>query len=170
MKKIAMIIAKEIFRDEELLVPKEIFEKGGLSVTVASSTLGECFGKLGAVVRPDCLYSDLDANDYDAIMFVGGAGAAEYFDNALAHCLADAFYKKGKITSAICAAPTILARAGILAGKKATAYPDYKEDIVAGGSEYINDEVVVDGCVVTGNGPDAAGAFGRKIVELLNDE
>ena len=76
-KKILAIIASSDFRDEELLVPKGIFEKEGFSVTIASSSLDTSIGMLGAEVKPQLLIEDVSADDYDAIIFVGGGGASE---------------------------------------------------------------------------------------------
>jgi protease I len=81
--------------------------------------------------------------------------------------LARDFYDSGKIVAAICLAPAILAKAGLLSGVKATCTPDEEENLVAGGAEYTGAPVEVDGKIVTGSGPDAARRFGEKIVELL---
>ncbi len=117
-KHILMIIARNGFRDEELFEPKELFEKLGARVTVASSRAGECKGMLGAVVRAEKALGDVDANDFDAVVFVGGVGAKELFDHERAHELA----RGAKVLGAICLAPAILARAGVLKDKAATAY------------------------------------------------
>ena len=74
-KKVVMIIAEKNFRDEELLEPKKILEEEGASVTVASTTLRTATGMFGAKATPDILLSELKMDEYDAIIFVGGAGA-----------------------------------------------------------------------------------------------
>src|SRR3989338_8029228 len=159
MKKIAMIIAKSNFRDEELLVPKQIFEENGNRVTVASSRIGVCVGKLGAKVTSDTLYTSLSPKDYDAVVFIGGGGCSEYFDDQQAHNLANDFYKSQKVVAAVCAAPTILARAGLPKNRKATSFESEKENVIKGGATYVDKPVVTDGRLITGNGPGAAEDF-----------
>jgi protease I len=80
--------------------------------------------------------------------------------------LAKEFNKDGKVVSAICIAPSILANAGILNGKKATSFPSQRNNINAVGT-YTGTPVEVDGKIITGNGPQAAKDFGKKIAEAL---
>ncbi|HQA04190.1 MAG TPA: DJ-1/PfpI family protein, partial [Thermodesulfovibrio thiophilus] len=77
-KKVLMIIASQNFRDEEFLTPKQIFEKAGFNVIVASSSLNTAKGTLGATVKPDILIKDVNVKTFDAVVFVGGPGAEEY--------------------------------------------------------------------------------------------
>ena len=106
-KKVVMIIARKNFRDEELLKPKQILESEGAEVTVASSTLGTVVGMLGARAESNMLFTDINVADYDAIIFVGGMGASEYWDNATAHKIAQEAIAQGKVLGAICIAPDI---------------------------------------------------------------
>lgn len=167
MAKIAMIIARENFRDEEYLYPKEEFEKNGHEVLTASSTTKECKGRFGAVVTPDIHYAELTADDFDALVFVGGGGASEYFDTPVAHGLARQTYREGKVVAAICIAPVILSRAGLLSGKKATVFSDGESDLVKGGAFYTGEAVETDGLIVTANGPDASRDFAQAIMKKL---
>ena len=75
--------------------------------------------------------------------------------------------EKGKLIAAICAAPTVLAHAGILKGKKATVYPGMEDQIRDAGAEFLDDLVVVDGNIVTSRGPSTAMLFGWKLSEIL---
>ena len=167
MKRILMIIAQKIFRDEELLEPKKIFEESGQAVTIASVEKGACLGKLGARVEADIRLSDVKGEDYDAVVFVGGSGSEEYFDDLTAHKIAREFHKKNKIVGAICAAPTILARAGLLDRKNATSYIDQKENITRCGAFYKDQAIVVDGNIITGNGPMASIEFANAILKNI---
>ena len=166
-KKILMVIAKSRFRDEEYREPRKVLENEGASITVASSSRDIAIGMLGAKVKPDVLLGDVKEADYDGIVFVGGGGAAEYFDSPVAHKLAQSFFGRGKLTSAICIAPATLANAGVLAGKKATSFPSSLPILKAKGAVLSNGTVVVDGTVVTAVGPEAAKSFGEKLVEVL---
>lgn len=166
-KNILIIIASNNFRDEEYNHPREIFEVEGATVTVASTTKKEVTGMLGMKVTPDILISEVNIDDYDAVVFVGGSGANEYWEDKKAHEIAKEAYSKGKVIGAICISPVTLARAGLLKDKKVTVYPSEIENIKKEGAIYTGNSVEVDGKIVTGDGPSAAKEFGKKIVELL---
>lgn len=165
-KKILMVIAPVDFRDEEYFETRKILEDQGNDITVANSTGQPSKSMFGKVVKPDKALYNVNAKDFDAIVFVGGSGTSVYFDNQHALNLAREFSKSGKIVAAICMAPSILANAGILDGKRATAFPSEKDNISAVGT-YTGKLVEVDGKIITGNGPQAAKEFGKKIVESL---
>ncbi len=168
-KKAVMIIAERNFRDEELLKPKEILEKRGVKVTVASTSLNVAKGMLGARVKPDILVKEIKVDDYDAIIFVGGSGASQYWNDPLAHNITKEAVKKNKILCAICIAPVTLANAGVLSGKKATVWPSEKGKLEAKGASYTGNPVQVEGKIITAEGPQAAEEFGRSIVEALSN-
>jgi protease I len=163
-----MVIAQENFRDEELAEPKAVLQRNGVSVTVASAEKRTAVGKLGAVVQPDAALADINAGDFDAVVFVGGGGAEQYFDDPAALGLAGAAFDAGKVVAAICIAPVILARAGLLKGKRATVFPDGSDAISAGGAQYTGRPVEVDGKIITANGPESAEAFGMALVKALS--
>ena len=169
-KKILMVIAPKDFRDEELKTPKEIFEANGAAVTVAGITKDNAKGILGAEITPDVEIAHADAGDYNAVIFVGGPGAQEHlWDNKDAQKLARESNKKGNITGAICLAPVVLARAGVLEGKEAAVFKsdDTKAEFESSKVKYTKKTVAVSGKIVTANGPEAAKAFALKIVEMM---
>lgn len=168
-KKAVMIIACKDFRDEELAEPKKILEEAGVDVTVASTSAEGCKGMLGAQVTPDTLVGDLDADEFDMAVFVGGSGSAAYYKDETVLTFAREADDEGLVIGAICLAPGILAKAGILEGLKVTSYDakEAKKALEEGGATWTGDKVTVDGVVVTGNGPDAAKEFGEKLVEVL---
>jgi len=164
---VVMIIAHHNFRDEELFVTKEILEKHGVKVTVASSALTPAKGMLGGVYKPDLLFQNIKIDDYDAIIFVGGMGATEYWDNEIAHRLAQEAFKKGKVVAAICIAPVTLAKAGLLKGKKATVWSSEAGQLESAGAIYTGKPVEKDGLIITANGPWSAQAFAESILAAL---
>ncbi|MFH0948581.1 MAG: DJ-1/PfpI family protein [Elusimicrobiota bacterium] len=168
--KVVMIIAKNEFRDEEYLQPKEILTKSKVEVVTVSSSTGTAKGMLGAIVNVDITINEVDAKNYDAVIFIGGGGASEYFDNKQAHKIAVDTINNKKILAAICIAPVTLAKAGVLKGKKATVFPSGLgiDEIKKYGGTYTGKKVEVDGNIVTAYGPEAAKQFGEKILELLN--
>lgn len=157
-----MIIASLNFRDEEFKVPKDIFEKNGYSITVVSGSLSLSVGMLGMKVRPDITLDKVKVDDFDAVVFIGGSGSAEYFTNELAHKIAKDAVAKGKTLGAICLAPVILANAGLLKGKKATC--NDPESIIKKGADYTGRSVEQDGKIITGIGPEAAKEFAETIL------
>ena len=167
MPTVALVIAERVFRDEEYLVPKEILEVRGIKVITASTTTDWAEGKLGARVQPDCLVSELNTDELDGLAFIGGGGASQYFDDPVAHKLARTMLSAEKPLAAICIAPVILARAGVLQGKHATVYIDGESDLQRMGAEVTSNPVEQDGWVLTGNGPEAAAAFGEVLTEMV---
>ena len=166
-KKAVLIIAKEIFRDEELFDTQKALEAAGVQTVVASSKLGTCKGKLGTTAEATMLVSDISADDFDAIVYVGGGGSAEYFDNPDALALAKDAAAKGKIVAAICIAPRTLANAGLLKGVKATCFESERDALIQLGADFQDVPVARDGNIVTGSGPHAAAEFGRTIAQAL---
>lgn len=168
MKKVVFIIPPKDFRDAELLAPKRILETAGVEVEIASNIVGKVVGADGARVQATKLAKDLDPSDFAGVVFVGGPGMVDYSQDTDFIAVAKRFFQAGKITAAICAAPAILANAGILSTKKATAWSGVRKNLTRNGAVWSNDPVVVDGQIVTANGPDAAAEFGEKLLNLLN--
>jgi protease I len=166
-KRAVFVVAFRNFRDEELLEPKAALEAEGAKVLVASSALGTAEGMLGARVAPDLLYTAVRVDDLDALVFIGGEGAAEYWDDRAAHKLAREAQAKGKVLGAICFAPSTLANAGLLEGRKATCYSTRKGHLQSRGAIVTGEPATRDGRLVTGEGPAAAKAFGAALVEAL---
>jgi len=167
-KKVLMIIASQNFRDEEYLEPRQIFESHGMEVVTASSKTGELAGMMGATATAGSEIGDVNVSDFDAVVFVGGTGAAEYFDNARAHAIATEAHESGKVLAAICIAPSILANAGVLQGRQATAYSSEQQNLESHGATYTGKSVTRDGSIITANGPGAATGFGNAIVHALS--
>lgn len=166
-KRVLMIIASKDFRDEEYQKPRALLEQAGVRVSVASSSLREATGMLGLKVRPDLLLEDARVEEFDAVIFVGGLGSTEYWDNPTAHALARKAYGAGKPTTAICLAPMTLANAGLLKGKRATIWSDAAQEFKTKGVVYTAQAVERDGQLITGSGPTAAEEFGKALVEAL---
>ncbi|TET84568.1 MAG: DJ-1/PfpI family protein [Candidatus Nealsonbacteria bacterium] len=174
-KKIAIIIAHRNFRDEEYFVPKEILEGAGTEVKTASNQMGRALGADGGETEVNLLISEINMADFDVVVFIGGPGCLENLDNENSYKLAEEAVSQNKILASICISPIILAKAGVLAGKKATVWssPMDKSSVKIlreNGAIYQDELVVVDGKIITGNGPTAAKKFGEEIVEALTRE
>jgi protease I len=162
-----MIIAPIDFRDEEYFEPKAILEKAGHHVTTASTKIGKITGSRGGIAESTMLLSNVNADSFDAVIFVGGQGSYIFDENPQALNIAKVFYNNNKLTTAICHAPIILAKSGVLKAKKATVFPGDSGELTNLGVNYLANQVVIDGNIVTANGPDAATEFGNTIVDIL---
>lgn len=167
MKTALLVIAQEIFRDEEYAEPKRVLESAGMTVVTASVSAGQATGKLGMRAEAGMSVHDALEGDWDAVAFIGGAGAAVFFDDPEAHLLARQTVRSGAVLGAICIAPSTLARAGLLDGVRATAFPSQEADLRAHGAVWTADPVAIDGTIVTANGPQSAEQFGVSIAQLL---
>ncbi len=166
-KKILMVVAPGNFRDEELKEPMGVFTRSGAEVTIASKGVTRATGMFGAEIKVDKNLEEVSAEEYDAVIFVGGSGAEVYFDDSRAHELAADALKGGKIVSAICIAPSTLANAGLLKGKKVTSFSSEKKNLKRKGADYTGAAVERDGRIITGRGPEAAEEFGNVVASAL---
>jgi len=174
-KSIVMIIAFRNFRDSEYFVPKEILEAAGAEVKTASNKKGTAIGADGGDTEVDLLVSEINSVDFDAVIFVGGPGALDALDNEDSYELARETVSQDKVLASICISPVILAKAGVLKGKKATVWSSALDrspvkTLQNYGAIYQDQLVVVDGKIITANGPGAAEEFGEAIVKLLTKE
>lgn len=161
--KIVMIIAPENFRDEEYFHPREILEKADIKVKVASTREIAVSGIEKIEVKTDMLIEEI-GSDFDGIVFVGGGGAQVYFNNEKVIQLIRSYFKAEKIVAAICIAPAILGRAGILKGKNVTSWDGIIDDLISFGANHTGHDVEIDGKIITANGPMAGYKFGEAIV------
>jgi protease I len=166
-KKVLMVIAPENFRDEEYREPRRILEEKGCAVTVASTHTREAKGMLGLKVTPDTTIDAVDPAQFDMVVFVGGYGAEHYYNHRRAHEIASATAKAGRPLAAICVAPTILANAGVLKGRKATVWESQSKALTAGGATYTGRNVERDGLIITADGPSSAVPFGEELARAL---
>jgi len=158
------IVPRESFRDEELFVTRDELERAGWVCTIASRAVGVCEGMRGGRVLATVALSQLDGAAYDAVIFVGGNGARSFFDEEDAHRVARRAAAGIGVLAAICIAPGILARAGVLSGRHAAVHASEAKALLAAGAFVPPTSVVVDGKLVTADGPHAAHDFAMAIV------
>jgi len=170
--KILIAVAPEKFRDEELAVPVANFRKAGIAFDIASTCRGSCLGMLGAKTTATLTFEEVDPNQYGGLVIIGGSGSQTYlWNNARILYLVKHFNESRKIVAAICLAPVVLARAGVLKGKKATYFesPDSTREMKSGGAVLVKKPVVVDGYIITANGPSAAQEFADSILRKVTE-
>ncbi len=169
---VLFIIAQEGFQDDEYGVPKKILEDDGIRVVTATITTDKAVGKYGLEVMPDVAVRDVDPKNFSMIVMIGGPGAPVLADYPEVLTLLQAAAKDNMRIGAICIAPTVLAKAGILQGRKATVWHSIVDrepiDILEeNGAAFVDDPVVMDGNIITGNGPDAAQEFGEAVLRMI---
>jgi len=171
MAKVLMVVAQQGFRDEELLVTKEVLKAERHDIKIASLTRGKAKGMLGAEVVPDLAAHEANPDFFDAVVIVGGQGAVKLAESPDVIRLVQGAFAKGKVLAAICIGPVTLARAGVLSGKRATVFKsaDCVRALKEGGALYTGEDVAVDEKLVTACGPHVAGEFGRKLCEMLKE-
>lgn len=166
-KKVVMVVPLKDFWDIELTKVKEIFEQNGLMVTIASSTLKEATGMFGTKIKPDVVLSKVRGALYDAIVFVGGEGAIQYWDDPHAHRLVKAAFKEGKVLGAISIAPITLANTKVLKGRRATVWSTLGKRLEGSGAIYTGNPLEVDGNIVTADSYEAAEEFAKTILSMI---
>ena len=168
--KILIAVAPEKFRDEELAMPVAAFQKAGIAFDIASTRCGPCTGMLGAKTTATLTFEEIDPKPYGGLVIIGGSGSQTHlWNDDLLLQLAKYFHESRKIVAAICLAPVVLAHAGILKGKKATCYesPVSVREMKSGGAVLVNKPVVVDGRIITANGPSASQEFADAILRTI---
>ena len=168
VKSVLMVIAPNDFRDEEFKAPYDLFTESGMKVTIASTATRPAKGMRGMVVKPEIELEQVVPDSFDALVVVGGSGAQVLWDNTTLHRIVRNFNNAKKIIAAICIAPVVLARAGILKDTKATVSSSVKDEITKEGSLYTGANVEISGHIITGSGPQAAKDFARAIFNKLS--
>lgn len=165
MAKVAVILA-DGFEEVEAMAIVDVLRRAEIEVVIAALKEGPVVSARNVKILPDALVDTVNADDYDMIVLPGGQPGSDNLnaDSRVKNLIQD-FNNKGKLTGAICAAPYVLANAGVLKGKKATAYPGFQEKM--GDILYEEKPVVTDGTVLTSRGPGTALCFALAIVEKL---
>lgn len=167
-KRVLMVIAQREFQEHEYFDTKESLINMGINVDTASTITGDCISVHGKSVFASLNLEMVNVHHYDGIVFVGGAGVEELFHNDHALNLASEFSKEDKIVAAICWAPVILVKAGVLGeGNKATCWAGAKDDLINAGVQYLEENVVIDGRIITAEGPEVSGEFGQAVADAL---
>jgi protease I len=166
-------VATDYFEESELFSPMEALREAGAEVEVIAPKSGEIKGLKnvdpGKSVRVDKTLDEADPADYDALVLPGGAVNADSIrveENAKSFLIA-IMDEAEKPTAVICHAPWLLVSAHLARGRKLTSYHTIQDDMVNAGAEWVNEEIVVDGNLITSRSPDDLPAFNQAIIEAL---
>jgi protease I len=170
-KKVA-ILAADMFERVELEQPRQALEDAGAEVEVVSIHDGEIKGfdhfDPATTVKVDRTVEEASPDDYDALLVPGGVGNPDQLrgdENAVA--FVRDFHDAGKPLAVICHGPWMLVESGVVRGRTVTSWPTLQTDVRNAGGEWVDEEVVVDGTIVTSRKPDDIPAFNEKMLELF---
>ncbi len=161
----ALIISGDMFEDSELLVPRYRFLEENIDVDVASLKVGAITGKHGYKVAVELSLEEIDPSSYDLLVLPGGKAPANLRESETLLSLVRQFFEENKPVAAICHGPQILVAAGVLIGRKATCYKSVAQELKRAGADYRDEEVVVDGNLITSRVPGDLPDFMREIMK-----
>jgi 4-methyl-5(b-hydroxyethyl)-thiazole monophosphate biosynthesis len=167
MSRVAVFYA-DGFEEVEALAPVDLLRRGGVD-TVTVSIMGRevVHGSHGIDIKADTVVEELDFDSFDMIVLPGGMpGTLNLEKSRTVQDMIDFCVQNGKFIGAICAAPSILGRKGLLNGKKATCFPGFEEFLE--GADFTGAPVEHDGNIITARGAGVALEFGLKLVEVLS--
>lgn len=167
-KKFAIFV-ETLYNDREFWYPYYRLKEGGVQVTVVGPEAGGRYsGQYGIPVKADKGMNDISPGDFHGLVIPGGYAPDHMRRHRQMVKLVRDFHEAGKIVAAICHGGWMLASADILRGRKVTAFSSIRDDLVHAGAEFVDEEVVVDGNLVTSRRPDDLPAFMKAILEKLS--
>ena len=172
MTKRVLILAADGFEQSELMDPKAALEAAGFETVVASSKAGEIKGwkdkNWGESVPVDALIADMNASDFDALLLPGGQMNPDILrmDEAAVDLVED-FNDAGKPIAAICHGPWMLVEADIVEGRTITSWPSVRTDLTNAGANVVDQEVAIDGNLITSRMPADIPAFSKALIDAL---
>lgn len=164
---ILLVVAGKNFSEDEYQVVKTVLERENFKIFIASDAHSLCVGNRGLKVRAEVSFFNMRENNFNALVIIGGSGIKDYWDNQSLQNLAVSFNNSNKIVSAICSAPVIFAKAGLLDGKEATCYQNDKNELERCGSTYIDKPVVFRKNIITAQDVSSSHEFAQTIAERL---
>ena len=167
-----LIVATDGFEEWELFGPREILQKRGADVVLASLTRDPIQATIhddpGKTIRPDLTVDEASADDFDALILPGGVrnpDTLRLHGNVIE--LIRQFDRQGKPIAAICHGPWLLVEADLLPGRRATSWASIRTDLRNAGAEVVDEPAVTDGNLVTSRKPDDVEAFTNAVIDLV---
>lgn len=165
-KKVAVVLADN-YEDVEYTSPAEALKGAGAEVTIISTKKGEITGKKGDKQQADKTFAEVSAEEFDMLLIPGGGSPENLrIDDAAVQFTRD-FVASGKPIAAICHGPQLLISAEALNGRTLTAVNKVRDDIRNAGGNYVDEELVTDGNLITSRVPGDLPVFNKAITEAL---
>jgi protease I len=171
-----LILATDGFEDSELFDPRQALLDAGATVTLASIKTDPIQGVKNdkdatRTITPDMTLDEVDTEEFDALLLPGGVGNPDKMRlEERAVSIVGEFMDDDKIVAAICHAPWLLVEADVVDGRRVTSWPSVRTDLENAGGDVVDEEVVVDGNLITSRKPDDIPAFSRALIEALEEE
>lgn len=167
---VVLIVAFDGYQQTEYLDTKKTLEQSHLTVKTASTTKGAALAKDGSTCTVDLKLEEIHPSTCAGIFLIGGPGALDDLNSLKMHSIIQKMVAAGKACGAICISTRILAEAGVLKSKKATGWNgdgNLKEIYAKHSVTYIKSPVIIDGTIITAEGPEAAQEFGKGIASII---
>jgi deglycase len=165
----AAVLVEQQYQEMEVWYPVYRLREAGCSVTLVGPDAGQTYNsKLGYPAKSDKAAKDVSANDFDVLVIPGGF-SPDYVRRSkeMVRLVAD-MAERGKLVAAICHGPWVLCSTKALRGKRVTCFHSIKDDVTNAGATYVDEEVVVDGNIITSRKPDDLPAFMQAIIKGLS--
>ncbi len=164
---ILIFLSANSFSEEEYLIIKKVFLNAGTRIFITSDSHTVCCGDNGLKVKADTDFYNVNEKNFAAIVLIGGKGSKDYWDNEQLRNIVKNFKRAGKIIAAICSAPIILAKAGLLTNIPATCWSEDKNELIKLGINYNDRSVISEKGIITSDGPRSAEQFAELILNLI---
>jgi len=162
------ILTEQQHEDPELWYPYYRLKEAGYKALLVGPKAGEIYkSKHGYEAKSDTGIADISVQDIDGVVIPGGYSPDYMRKNPKMVQLVSDAVAKNKTVAAICHGPWMLCSARVLKGKRATSYKSIKDDLENAGAHWIDEEVVVDGCLITSRTPDDLPVFMKAVLENL---
>ncbi len=170
-----LMLATDGFEQDELFKPRQALLDAGAQVTLASirsdPITGEKGGEKGESITPDTTIDTIDTDDFDALVLPGGVANPDKMRlQERAVEIVGEFMDDEKVVAAICHGPWLLVEADVVDGRRVTSWPSVRTDLANAGASVLDEEVVIDGNLITSRKPDDIPAFNRAVIAALAEE
>jgi deglycase len=163
-----VVLVANLYQEIEFWYPVMRFKELGARVTIASMATGEVYGsKLGYPVQADVCVDDIDPAQFDVLVIPGGLAPEALRTSSGTLDLVRKAFEQDKIVAAICHAPWVLVSAGVIAGRRVTSVGPVRDDVINGGGNWVDQPIVVDGHLITGQLPNDVPPFCQEIIRVL---
>ena len=166
---ILIFLSANSFSEEEYSIIRKVFIKASKRIFITSDSQTVCSGDNKMKVKADTEFLNINEMNFTAVVLIGGKGSKDYWDNETLWRIVKNFNASGKVVAAICSAPIILARAGLLLKIPATCWSEDKNELIKLGINYNDRSVLAEKGVITSDGPRSAEQFAETVLNMIKN-